>query len=191
MGSPEFAAGRKVLLRRLAEADAAALREALEASRAELKRRFRWASAPQDAAVFIRAAAARNAAGRGLALAVAESRSGRLIGVAGLADRFLPGGGKARMSLWVRTERAGRGLATEACRLLADHGFRRLGLRRLHARIDPANRAGRKVLQKLGFRYEGCLREHKRLNGRWIDQECWGLLRTEWKKSSERRAPGP
>ena len=26
------------------------------------------------------------------------------------------------------------------------------------------------------------LRKHKRLNGRWVDQECWGLLKTEWKR---------
>lgn len=39
---------------------------------------------------------------------------------------------------------------------------------------------GRKVLQSLEFRYEGCLRQDLRLNGRWIDQECWGLLRAEW-----------
>ncbi|MBI2362306.1 MAG: GNAT family N-acetyltransferase, partial [Elusimicrobia bacterium] len=70
--------------------------------------------------------------------------------------------------------------ATEAGRLMVDHAFRRMELRRLWARLDPANRAFRHVLKKLGFRYEGCLRADKRLNGRWIDQECWGMLRSDW-----------
>jgi ribosomal-protein-alanine N-acetyltransferase len=55
-------------------------------------------------------------------------------------------------------------------------------LHRLYARIDPANRPSRKVLKKLRFRYEGTLREDKRLNGRWVHQECWGMLRSEWQR---------
>ena len=88
-----------------------------------------------------------------------------------LADEFDPYG-------W----RQNKGYGVEAGRLLIAHAFRRESLQKLYARLDPGNRGARKVLQRAGFRYEGCLRREKRLNGRWIDQECWGLLRSEWRK---------
>jgi ribosomal-protein-alanine N-acetyltransferase len=90
--------------------------------------------------------------------------------------------GQAALGAWVRSDRQDKGYAAEAGRLLVEHAFRKLGLYRIYARIDPANRPFRKVLKKLGFRYEGCLRGDRRLNGRWVDQECWGLLKAEWKR---------
>ena len=74
------------------------------------------------------------------------------------------------------------GLAVEAGRRLLKTAFLKEGLQRVYARIEPSNRAARRILQKLGFSYEGCLRREKKLNGRWVDQECWGLLKSEMKK---------
>ncbi|TPW17152.1 MAG: ribosomal-protein-alanine N-acetyltransferase, partial [Elusimicrobia bacterium] len=110
-----------------------------------------------------------------------EAKGGALAGVVALKEFAPAERGHARLSLWVRTGRTDRGFATEAGRLVVEHAFKRLELRRLSARLDPANRAFRHVLKKLGFRYEGCLRADKRLNGRWIDQECWGMLRGDKK----------
>jgi L-amino acid N-acyltransferase YncA len=106
--------------------------------------------------------------------AVIETRNKTVAGAGNVED--------GRMTLWIRSDRQDRGLGKEAGELLLAQGFKKEGLHRLHARIEPANRAARKILQHLGFRYEGCLRQHARLNGRWIDQECWGLLKSEWKK---------
>ncbi|MBI3548760.1 MAG: GNAT family N-acetyltransferase [Elusimicrobia bacterium] len=171
---------RKVRLRPFLPADARGLADAVEESLAELRRRFAWASAeqPYDAPAFVRRA---SRAPRDTAFALVEPRTERLLGAAWLAEAPDGEDGRLRLSLWVRKARAGRGCATEAGRLLVEHAFRKLGAHRLYARIDPANRAGRAVIRKLGFRYEGCLREDKRLNGRWVDQECWGLLKAEWK----------
>ena len=92
------------------------------------------------------------------------------------------GRAQARLGIWIRSERQDKGYGVEATRLVVEHGFRKLGLHRLYARLEPSNRVFRRVLKKLGFRYEGCLRDDKRLNGRWIDQECWGLLKAERKR---------
>lgn len=170
--------GRKVRLRPFAAEDAAALAEAAESSASQLKRRFAWAAeAPYDAGAFVRRAQERAPTG---VFVVVEPKGDRFAGVASVAEED-PGSGRMRLSGWIRSDRAGRGLATEAGLLLVDHAFKRLGAHRVYARIDPANRAGRRVIRKLGFRYEGCLREDKRLNGRWVDQECWGILKKEWK----------
>lgn len=173
-------AGRRVTLRPLAEGDAAALLEAATASREALRRRLSWAAedpTPESAARFIAAARDAAAAGVSAVWGVFEAKGGALAGVASLEELKPADRGHARLALWVRTGRTDRGFATEAGRLVVEHAFKRLELRRLSARLDPANRAFRHVLKKLGFRYEGCLRADKRLNGRWIDQECWGMLR--------------
>lgn len=144
----------KVELRPLGDKEAASLREAVEAGREQLKRRF-GDEPPLEGQ------------------AIVELRTGRVVGVASVKD--------GELRLWVRPDRQDRGLAGEAGRLALARAFKKEGLHRVHARIDPANRPARKVLQKLGFHYEGCLRQHKRLNGRWVDQECWGILKSEWK----------
>lgn len=179
--APAALNGRKVALRPLQENDAEALYEAAESSREALRRWVSWASAPlslQAEADFIRRAAAVPNHVWGLF----ELRTGRLAGAAALR-RLEPGErAQARLALWVRADRQGRGYATEAARLLVEHALRRMGLHRVGARIDPANRSARKVLKKAGFRYEGCLRDDRRAHGRWVDQECWGFLRSDWKR---------
>lgn len=176
--------GRRLKLRALAEADAAELFEAVTASRDDLKRRLRWVSSvgsQADSLEFIRSSAARASRGDSQVFAVVESRKDRLAGVAAL-QHMLDTPGLAEACLWIRADRQDKGYAVEAGRLLTAHAFRGDSIQRLFARIDPGNRAARKVLKRLGFLYEGCLRHEKRLNGRWIDQECWGLLRSDWKK---------
>ncbi len=168
--------GRPVSLRPLVEGDAEDLLDAVNSSRQALKRRLSWVSAissTEDCRAFIR---------QSEAFAVIEAKDpGMLIGSASLqAAPILPG--LAEASVWIRSDRSGRGYATQALLLLEARAFRQDALHKLYARIDPANRPGRKVLQKAGFGYEGCLRREKCLNGRWVDQECWGLLREEWKK---------
>lgn len=175
--------GRRLSLREFAAEDALALFEAVEASRAMLRRRLRWVSSvasPEDCRIFIRGSLAEGEKGGRLVCGVFEP-GGRLAGIAALQG-MLERPGLAEISGWVRADRRERGYALEAGRLLVGHAFRKEGLERLYARIDPANRAARKVVKRLGFSYEGCLRRDKRLNGRWIDQECWGLLKPEWKK---------
>lgn len=175
--------GRRLELRPLAEADAEALYAAVESSREHLRRRLRWissVSSPEHCQAFIRRSLEEAGTGAGRVFGIFESRAQDLVGVASLGDR-LRTPGVAELSGWVRADRLDRGYALEAGRIALAWALRKEGLQRLYAVIDPANRAARKVLQRLGLRYEGCLRHHRRLNNRWVDQECWGLLRTEWK----------
>jgi len=49
----------------------------------------------------------------------------------------------------------GQGVATEAGRAVLDHGFRHLAFDPIVAVAHPDNAASRRVLEKLGLRYEG------------------------------------
>lgn len=48
----------------------------------------------------------------------------------------------------------GRGIATEVCRALIEHGFQTAGLQRIVGITHPDNIASQRVLQKCGLRFE-------------------------------------
>lgn len=70
----------------------------------------------------------------------------------------------------------GQGLMTEAVRPILRFGFERMELHRVEARLDPQNRASGRVLERLGFRQEGLLRESWLYEGRFTDTAIYGLL---------------
>jgi RimJ/RimL family protein N-acetyltransferase len=69
----------------------------------------------------------------------------------------------------------------EALPALVAHAFGALDLNRLEADIDPRNTASARVLERLGFRREGLLRERWIVNGEKSDSAIYGLLRAEWR----------
>ncbi len=78
----------------------------------------------------------------------------------------------------------GRGIASEAAREMVAMGFDVLGLRRIWAACDPENGASRRVLEKLGMRVEGLLREDTVIRGEVRDSLMWGILEREWRAAS-------
>ena len=74
----------------------------------------------------------------------------------------------------------GKGLMAEALRSLLGYAFESLELNRIEADIDPRNVASARLLEKLGFKREGYLRE------RWIvadevsDSAIYGLIKSDW-----------
>lgn len=87
----------------------------------------------------------------------------------------------------------GRGYATEAARALLALGFDTLGLHRVQAELDGRNTASARLLERLGMRREGHLRENEYLDGTWSDEVVYGLLAREWRaaRPAAERAPAP
>ena len=86
--------------------------------------------------------------GRRFHFAVVERPAFQAIGVVGL-DRA--GAGTAELHYWIRSDRSGCGLTTEACRALIAWSPRALGVRRLTLWAGQQNHASRRVAAKLGF----------------------------------------
>jgi RimJ/RimL family protein N-acetyltransferase len=78
-----------------------------------------------------------------------ERASGAVCGIAGLQPLD---DGSVELGWWVWKTRWGRGYAPEAARASIRHARDALGLARLVAVIDPANRASIRVAEKLGMR---------------------------------------
>ena len=71
----------------------------------------------------------------------------------------------------------GQGYAREAMESVIAHGFGGLGLERLAARLHAGNEASRRLLERLGFTYEGTLRGHVLRDGTRRDCLLYGRLR--------------
>jgi ribosomal-protein-alanine N-acetyltransferase len=74
----------------------------------------------------------------------------------------------------------GHGIASEAVHAMLDFGFHDLGIHRVEAIIDDANIASSKLLLKLGFVFEGKLRERYLLGDTMMDEWMYGLLKSDW-----------
>lgn len=88
--------------------------------------------------------------------------------------------GWANLAYWVAPPAQGNGYATEASELFVEYAFRELGLHRVTARALAPNEASCRVLERLGFTHEGTQRECAVVDGEYVDQRLYGLLRTEW-----------
>jgi ribosomal-protein-alanine N-acetyltransferase len=74
-----------------------------------------------------------------------------------------------------------QGIMTEALGAIVQFGFEMIGLHSIEAQIEPGNLASRKVLEKLGFRQAGYLRENYFLDGRFTDTALFSLLKQDWR----------
>ena len=80
----------------------------------------------------------------------------------------------------VAFDRWGMGYATDATRVLVDHGFRALGLHRISATIGPDNAASIRMAERLGMVCEGRIHDHVHTNGAWRDSLLYSVLADEW-----------
>ena len=72
------------------------------------------------------------------------------------------------------------GYATEAAHAIVDFGFSRFGVHRIWANCVADNVASAHVLEKLGMKLEGRLREKQFYKGRWWDTLIYAILADEW-----------
>jgi len=74
----------------------------------------------------------------------------------------------------------------EALAALLDFSFGTLKLRRLEADVDPRNENSLRILDKLGFKREGLLRERWNVGDEIQDTTFLGLLAKEWRDGTGR-----
>jgi RimJ/RimL family protein N-acetyltransferase len=122
-------------------------------------------------------------AGEWFQFAVGLRATGQLIGDCAA----MPQAGDPRqceIGFTIAPDYQGRGYATEAVRLLLNYLFTERGKHRITAYCDPRNAASVALLERLGMRREGHLRESTWAKGQWTDDLVYGLLRDEWRPAS-------
>ncbi len=75
------------------------------------------------------------------------------------------------------------GYASEAAKAIIKFGFEDLNLHRIFATCDPNNIGSSKVLEKIGMKREGHLRENMWQKGKWRDSFVYSILEDEYRNS--------
>jgi len=87
---------------------------------------------------------------------------------------------RAEMGYALARAEWGRGVMSRVLPVLVRFGFETLDLHRIEADVDPRNPASIRLLERLGFKQEGCRRESYILNGEIQDAVLYGLLKREF-----------
>ena len=167
--------GRRVFLRAPAPRDAPALAALAHASR-PLNRP--WVSPPVTVPGVTRWIGA--AGPRRYRLLVCRRADGAIVGVVNVSEIVRAPFQSAYLGYYAFRPYAGQGLMTEGLGLVLRHAFRRLGLHRLEANVQPGNRPSRALVRRLGFRKEGFSPRYLKVGGRWRDHERWAIVREDW-----------
>ena len=113
-----------------------------------------------------------------LVLAVIEQKTEAMVGEVVLNDLH-----EENRSCGFRTligpDGRGKGLGTEATRMIIRHGLQTLGLHRISLEVYDFNPRARHVYDKVGFTHEGTGRDALRFEDRWIDVHYMSILDTD------------
>jgi RimJ/RimL family protein N-acetyltransferase len=78
-----------------------------------------------------------------------------------------------------------KNIATEATELLIDYAFNELNLNKLQACAATENIGSWSVAEKLGFIFEGLGKQDMYVDGKYLDEKRYCLLKEDWLKSKK------
>lgn len=169
-----------VTIRSVRVRDARRLERELLDNRSWLRR---WeATSPQGAMSFDVRASIRSLlsnARAGLGLPFAIEFDGELAGQLNVSSIAWGSVSSATIGYWVSERFAGKSVIPTAVALATDYCFFQMGLHRMEICIRPENEPSLRVVQKLGFRYEGLRRNYIHIDGGWRDHFCFALTSDE------------
>ncbi|MFF1679350.1 GNAT family N-acetyltransferase [Streptomyces sp. NPDC058256] len=114
-----------------------------------------------------------------LDLAVTDRATGELLGEVVLHE-WDPAGRNCTFRTLIGPRGRGRGIGTEATRLIVGHGFEQLGLHRISLELYSHNHRARRVYERVGFVEEGVRRQTQLRDGEWADETLMAILAHEW-----------
>jgi [ribosomal protein S5]-alanine N-acetyltransferase len=138
-----------------------------------------------DVRASIRSLQANARAGLGLPYAI--EYNGEFAGQLNVSSISYGSLSSATIGYWVSEQFAGKNVTPTAVALATDHCFFGLGLHRMEICIRPENAPSLRVVEKLGFRYEGLRRRYIHINGDWRDHFCFALTVDELPQGVLRR----
>ena len=87
---------------------------------------------------------------------------------------------------WIGSVFQGSGLNKNMKLLMLMHAFEGMRLERVEFRIDERNTRSRKAVERIGAKYEGCLRNHTLMrDGYRRNTVYYGILKSEWQEVKE------
>lgn len=103
----------------------------------------------------------------------------KVIGTCGFAN-WIPDQRRAEIGYALSRKYWGKGYMPEAVRSVIAFGFRMMKLNRIEGRSIILNPASARVMEKVGMKSEGVLRQHLFAKGSFHDVKMYSILREEW-----------
>ena len=106
---------------------------------------------------------------------IVEKSTNKLIGTCGyhaISEKHK----RAEIGYEIDLDSWGKGYATEAVTQLVEYGLTELKLHRIGANVFPENKSSRKVLEKIGFKHEGLLRNYLYQGGKSHDANVFSII---------------
>jgi len=114
-----------------------------------------------------------------LDLAIVDKATGLVVGEAVL-NEWDPDNQSCNFRILIGPSGQGRGLGTEATRLIVGYGIEEIGLHRISLGVYAFNPRAQRAYEKAGFVVEGRLRDELYWDGEWVDSIVMSVLAPEW-----------
>lgn len=137
----------------------------------------------EQARAWIAACTTKSSAGKAIVFGIVTREDAGLIGAVGLREIDAEHS-QAEMGFWIGVQSWGKGYATEAARRVVRYAFEELKLNRVYAHHMVRNPASGRVLEKVGLKREGLLRQRVRKWGVFEDVVLLAILHDDWAQMS-------
>jgi ribosomal-protein-alanine N-acetyltransferase len=122
--------------------------------------------------------------GEGIRWAITIKKDNTVIGTCGYNNWFKRSS-RGEIGYEIGKKYWGNGYASEAIKEILNYGFKKMNLNRIEAFTVPEAIPSIKLLEKLGFKKEGLLKEFGYWNGKYWDENIYALLKKDWIKLSQ------
>jgi len=119
------------------------------------------------ALVFIHSVIESEAKGKLVTYAITKKETNELIGLMAISINSTFNRGE--LAYWVGKPYWGQGYGTEAAKALLQYGFEVLKFNRIYAQSFTTNPGSWRIMEKIGLKYEGTLRQHVSRFGNYND----------------------
>jgi len=132
-----------------------------------------WSHSPSDTAEHIRLSHERHKESNGFSAGIwIDDRLAGAIGVHAIDPRHR----SSSLGYWLAENYRGSGIMTKACAAVVTAAFSQYNLHRLEIRCATGNRKSCAIAERLGFIYEGTLREAEWLYDHFVDLKVYSML---------------
>lgn len=115
---------------------------------------------------------------QGIRWAVTDKQDGRVLGTCGFhnvkREHY-----RAEMGYELGKKYWRQGIMSEALAAIIAYGFQTMRLNRIEAFVNFGNVRSMGILGKMGFNQDGLLRNYEFARGRFLDQYCYSLIKSD------------
>ncbi len=112
---------------------------------------------------------------RDMSIPLVIEYDGAIVGQLNVANLVYGSVSSCVIGYWVVPEVAGFGITPTAVAMVCDYLFNQVQLHRVEIDIRPENLASLRVVEKLGFRFEGTKQRYIHINGAWRDHYVFAM----------------